>query len=419
MINNDTQKTYTISRTGRQALSLFASHIFVMVLSVGIGALHTRILEPKDYGVLSFVMTITGFTMLFFRFGFFSSAGLLLANEKDPTQERKLIGALTVTALIIGFCYFVFIFAFSFYVDEIFNTQVKHILRLLSPLLVFTPFQMAIPQAGKGTNKITHLALFKVMPKTIYVVIIATLFFVCLEEINILLLLLINFSCAAFGIGVMIYLFKPLFSDLKENLRKLCAKNKEYGIHLYWGQIADQGTYKLDGIFISYFVDITRLGYYSLANFMVSPLVAMSQALSTSLFKGFTKKTRVPSKVIIYNFLWLLTGVLGLVFLGRKIVEIVFTEKYLALVPFILPLSLAGFFQGMYQPFNAFLGVKGRGKWLRNISFLESSFNVVGNLFFVIYYGVIGVAYASAIAKCISFCGYMYYYNRHLRLYKK
>lgn len=414
MTNNDTQKKYAISRVGRQALSLFASHIFVMILSVATGAMHTRILEPKDYGVLSFVITITGFSMLFFRFGFFSSAGLLLASEKDPTQERKLIGALTVTALIIGLCYFVFIFAFSFYIDEIFKTEVKYILRSLAALLVFIPFQMAIPQVGKGTNKISHIALFKVMPKTIYVIIVSTLFFMYLEKIDILLLLFINYSCVALGVVVMIYLFKPLFSDLKENLRKLWAKNKEYGIHIYWGQIADQSTYKLDGIFISYFVDTTRLGYYSLANFMVSPLVAMSQALSTSLFKSFSRKTRVPSKVILYNFIWLLAGVIGLLCLGEKIVGIVFTEKYMALVPFILPLSLAGFFQGMYQPLHMFLSSQGKGEWLRNISFIESLFNVVGNLVFILYWGVWGVAVASAIAKFISYCSHCYYYKKYL-----
>lgn len=403
------------TKTGRQTFSLFSAKIFVIFLGIVTATLHTRILGPVDYGVLSFFVTITGFTVLFFRFGLFSSGGLLLAQTKGIKKERELIGILLLITLLLGFSYALFIFISSFFIDNIFNTNINNILKIVSPILIILPFQFLITAIGQGTNKIKHIAWFNVIPKTLYVIGILAILALNLIKINVSSLILLNLFTIIVGVGIITYSFKPLFSNLKENLKKIWSKNKEYGIHLYWGQIADQSTYKLDGIFISYFVNIIQLGFYTLAIAITSPMTMLSQSLSMSLFKGFVNKDKIPKKVIYYNFLWLLISVVGLVILGKFIVSLLFTDKFLPVVPLILPLALAGFFQGMYQPYNMFLAAQGKGKWLRNISFIEAMFNIFGNLFFVIYFGVIGIAFASFIAKLLSFGSHMYYYKKYLR----
>ncbi len=73
--------------------------------------------------------------------------------------------------------------------------------------------------------------------------------------------------------------FKPSYRNLGENIKKIWKKNKAYGIHLYFGQIANQSTYKLDGIFISYFVSTVQLGFYKLANTLTTPMVLLSQSI--------------------------------------------------------------------------------------------------------------------------------------------
>lgn len=408
-------RLYASSKAGKQTLVLYSSHIALIFLGFIICSLNGRILGTDNYGIYAFLLTITAFSVLFFRFGFFSSGGLLLAQARDDVKERELIGALIVVALLVGVSYSLFIFGLSFFVDRIFATNVKHILQILSPVLILLPFQMLIPQIGKGANKIKRLAYFNILPKSLYVATILCLLALMTTGINVVVLIFLHFICVAFGVAVIIYSFKPSFNHLRGNIRKLWQKNREYGIHVYAGQIADGSTYKLDGIFISYFVNTTQLGFYSLATAITSPMAMLSQSLSMSLFKGFAEKEGIPRKVIQLNFLWLLTCVVGLVVFGRLIVVLLLTEKFLPVVRLILPLALAGFFRGMYQPYNMFLEAKGEGKWLRNIAFIEAGFNVVGNLFFVIYLGVIGVAIASFIAKLISFGSHYYYYRKYLR----
>ncbi len=146
------------SKIARKTLFLYSSQILVMLLGIVTVTLNTRILGPEKYGILSFFMTIVGFSLLFFRFGFFSSGGVLLAQEKKEEKEKEIIGSLTVIGFLIGLSFAIFIFFFSFLVDNIFNTKVKLIFQLFSPLLIVLPFQMLIIQIGRGTNKIEKLS---------------------------------------------------------------------------------------------------------------------------------------------------------------------------------------------------------------------------------------------------------------------
>jgi len=403
-------KGYAFSKTARQTVTLYTSQILLIVLAIVTSSLNTRILGPKDYGVLAFFGTVTGFSVLFFRFGLFSAGGLLLAQEKEEDKERKLIGALVLIGFAVGLSFALFIFISSFFVDQIFHTNIRYILRIFSPLLIVLPFSLLIPQIGRGTNKITNLACFNVIPKVLYVAVLLVL--INLVHLSITTLILLNLLATIIAVATVVYSFKPSLVDLRESFRKIWSKTKEYGVHLYWGQITNQSTYKLDGIFITYFVNTTQLGFYSLANAITSPIAMLSQSVSISMFKDFASKEQIPRRVFQLNFLWLSACMIGLVLIGRFIVVFLFTERFLPVVPLILPLAIAGFFHGMYQPY-AFLAAKGKGKWIKNVASAEASFNVVGNLLLVYMYGAMGAAVASAIAKLIHFLGLTYYYLQY------
>ena len=403
-------RNYAFSRTAKQTVILYSSQILLILLGIVMSSLNTRILGPKGYGVLAFFGTVTGFSVLFFRFGLFSAGGLLLAQETEEYKEKKLIGALMLIGLGVGLIFSLFIFASSFFIDRTFHTNVDHILRILSPLVVVMPFQLLIPQIGRGTNKIAHLALFNILPKVLYIGGLLTMLFYFLH-VNVAMLITLNLIATIIAVAVIIYSFRPSFQNLRFNFRRIWKKEKEYGIHLYWGQIADQSTYKLDGIFISYFVNTTQLGFYSLANALASPLAMLSQSLSTSMFKGFASKERIPRRIIQLNFLWLLAGVIGLVVLGRYIVVWLFTDKFLPVVPLILPLALAGFFRGMYQPYNMFLVARGFGK-AAYVAVVVAPINIAGNLLLIPKYGAMGAAIASAVSMAAQYLWFIFFYYR-------
>ena len=414
MINNiinDFKKSLK-GKTARQTIILYSAQILALFLGIFSSVINTRILGPEGYGILAFFLAITSFTVLFFRFGFFSAGGLLIAQAKEERTERELIGASVIAAFFIGVAYSFFILLLSFFIDDIFHTNIGWILRYASFILVILPTSHLVYQIGRGTNKIEKMSFFNVIPKVVYIV--GALMLLKIIQIEPFHFILLNVFSTFIGVIVVIYLFHPLFSNIRKNLNEIWKKTKGYGFHIYSGQIADETTYELDSIFITYFVTTTQLGFYSLANRITSPMVGLSNALSTSLFKRFVDVDRIPRKVIYYNFLWLAACVAGLTIFGTFIVNLLFTEKFLPVVPLILPLALAAFFRGMYQPYT-FLAAKGKGEWIRNISFAQASFNVVGNFALIYMYGAMGAAVASAIACFISYIFHVYYYRKWMK----
>ena len=392
---------------------LFASSIFFIIVSFLATTLNTRVLGPQEYGVLTFFITLTEFTALFFNFGFFHTSSILLAQAASKSDEQELTGAFLLIALLIGAGYAFFVFLLGFFVDMIFHTKINPLLQWFSPFLIVLPMQNLFPQLYRGTNNIKFLAYFKIMPETFYVICVLSLVILHLTA-QIHIPLLISLSLLAIGITVAshAYLLKPRFTNFKINLKKIWDKNLDYGIHVYWGQISNQPTYNLDKILITYFANTTQLGFYFLANCFVVPMVMLSNSLSTSLFKSFTQKDTIPPKVFQYNFLWLSSYLVLLLSLNHFAISVFFGEKFLPASSLIFPLAFAGFFQGMYQPY-AFLAAKEKGVWIRNVALAEGAFNIVGNFVLIYFYGAWGAAVASAIAKCITFTMLSRYYRRY------
>jgi O-antigen/teichoic acid export membrane protein len=150
----------------------------------------------------------------------------------------------------------------------------------------------------------------------------------------------------------------------------------------------------------------------------------LSRAFVNSIFKKMALKDRIPIRVFVYNALWLSFCVLFLYLFSDLIVSTLFGEKYMQVSGYILPLSIAFLFQGMYAPFT-FLVVKSKGKELRNVAYAEAMVNVIGNLLLVpdwfVFgyevggYGVLGAISASILSRFTHFVGLWYYYNKMMR----
>ncbi len=401
------------TKTAKQTGVLYGSQILAMALGLITAPIVTRILGPEKYGLLAFILTIIGFISLFFEFGFFSAGARLLAISKDKRRDQELIGTLTFITLGISLSFFLTLFIFSFFIDFIFHTLAGDILRAISVLAAIVPFQYMLQEICQGANEIKKMAIAHIMPKLWYLV--GLLIVVNFFKLDIFITLVLNLTGVLTAVSFIIWKLKPKFNKLKEHLRLIWKETKEYGFHIYIGRAVGTSTYNLDKIFISYFVNTLWVGFYNLATIITSPMVLLSQAFSTSLFKGFATRDRIPQKVILFNFIWLASCVIGLTLLGKYIVVILFSNRYLSAVPLILPLALAGFFQGMYQPYKTFLAVHRKGEWLRNMAIIFAITNIILNFILIQLFGAMGAAIATLIACIVWYILCIYYYNKLLK----
>ena len=400
------------SKTGKQTIILFGSQIAMVVIGFGIKTLQTNYLGAELYGLYAFFGSFTAFTALFFRFGFFSSLQVLLAENKNYIKEQELFGLGFIINLVIGFLYGVFIWAFSFFIDDIFTTQIGNTLRLVAPLTIIIPTRSLISAMTIGSNRVHILPIFDNVSKILFL--IALGIFAFGDSLTVYNTIVFNLLTLLLSLGIVYRQFQPSFNNIKQNFSALWEKTKKFGFNFYIGSTANQSTFKLDELTISYFIGTTVNGFYSLANVIASPMVMGSQALSNSLFKGFSHQTKIPNKVFIYNTIWLIISMLGLYLLADWVVSLLFGEDFKDVSTYAIGLSVAFFFQGLYQPFN-FLSAKSQGKAVRNVAITEAIINLAGNIILIPILGIAGAIYTSILAKFIHFIGKIYYYKKYLK----
>jgi O-antigen/teichoic acid export membrane protein len=391
---------------------LFSSQILVLIIGLGIKTIQVRALTTYEYGLLALFGTITSVIVLFFHYASFSSLKVLLANNEDKKKEKEYFGLGIIIACIFGSLFSFSLFGISFFVDDFLDVEIGKILRLLSPFCFILPFQFFISEITIGANKLKRLASFHLFSRILFIVSLFALFRG--DLLNVELIIILNLLSWLVSTIVVLFGLTPSFSNLKENLNTIKEKNKSFGISYYYGAIVNQSTFKLDELFITYFVNITQLGFYTLASIICSPMTFLSRAFVNSIFKKLALKDRIPIRVFVYNTLWLGFCILFLYLCSDFIVSTLFGEEYMQVSVYILPLSIAFLFQGMYAPFS-FLTVKSKGRELRNVAYAEAFVNVFGNILLVPTIGVLGAIYASILARFTHFVGLWYYYNKMIK----
>ena len=388
---------------------LFSTQILVLIIGLGIKTIQVRALNPQEYGLLALFGTITAVLVLFFHYASFSSLKVILANNEDKQKEKEFIGLGIQIAGILGILFSIVVFLFNFFIDNLLDVEIGNLLKILAPFCFILPFQFFISEIAIGANKLKSLSLFHLFSRLLF---ISSLFVLWKgTHLNIQLIIILNLLSWLVSTIVILISFKPIFSNRRKNIKLVKEKNRSFGFSYYLGAIVNQSTYKLDEIFITYFVNITQLGFYTLASIICSPMTFLSRAFVNSIFKKLALKDRIPMRVFVYNTLWLAFCVLFLYISADFIVNTLFGADYLKVSSYILPLSIAFLFQGMYAPFS-FLAIKSKGKELRNVAYLEASVNVIGNIILVPIYLVEGAIYASIFSRFTHFIGLWYYYNK-------
>ncbi len=365
------------------------------------------------YGEYALFISITSIALTIFRFGIFVSLQTLLANNTDQKKESELLGAGLILTLAIGLIFSFALLFLSLFINNLLNTELAYVLSSFAFLAIVLPFQNFVSAASTGTNRIRIAALFNLSPKIVFLLIL--IYWISNKELTLSKTILFNLGSTLLVLIPILIALKPKFQNLKDSIQTIWKKNKEYGIHYYVGSVFNQTTYRLDEIFIAFFHNTILVGYYSLANLICTPMILMSQSLSKSMFKRFASSDKIPKKVFQYNTAWLLIciialGILVLIFQKFNYINYNFSE----VLKYILPLSVAFFFQGLCYPYS-FLAAKSLGKEIRNVAWSEAVLNIIGNLFLIPPFGVMGAIYSSIAAKLVHFLALRFYYHKYLR----
>lgn len=404
---------FNLTKTAKQTIALYFSQIGAMFFGLLFTIINTRLLTKSEFGTLNFYIQILTFVALIFEFGYFAAGSRLIAIEKDYKKERELIGALYILGLIISLAYIFTLLIISFFVDDLFKSNVKFLILIgLIPSLAF-PFQFLIQLIFQGSNEVLKLSIYTLMPRLLYFAFIGIAYL--LSYFNLVttsLLYVLSFFIATI---VTVIISKPSLKNFNIHLKEIIRETKEYGLKVYIGRVTGMIGYQSNVLLIQYFAREIEVANYSLINFFTTPISVFSRSLCTSLFKGFANQDKIPPRVFKINFIWL-TGIsLIYILIGGFILEILFSKKYSEAIPLILPMVIANFFMGAFQPYNFFLSAKGKGDYILKIATSFSVYTILLNLILIPPFKSMGAAIATLISLTINFLTYHYYYKKTIK----
>ncbi len=165
-----------------------------------------------------------------------------------------------------------------------------------------------------------------------------------------------------------------------------------------------------DRYFISYFIGNESVGYYTVAYQMAALMllvsISINQAWMPMLYKFLSNYQE--NKKTIFNvtlYLALLYTVCGVVIylLSDLIFSLLVDEKFHSAKEYFPILLIAFVFQSYYYLFTNFLFFHKKTALLAKLTFISAIINIILNYIFIVKYGTIGVAYATAITYILYF----------------
>jgi len=375
--------------------------ILTLSQAAGIGAgllgsiINARVLGTEYFGVLSFTLALVAFSSIFFRFGFFSSTEVLLAENNDFQTSREIIGAALIIGLIIGLLFGLSIFYISSEVDIWFNVDISVTLRRLTPILVPFPLVMLALSCAKGLGEIRYAAILQGATPVLVSIGICLLFL--FNALTISRVLFLTYSSSFVVVSFIFWKLRPSLRNVWSNLCLLLRKNCKHGFPLFIGQLSDQIASQIPPIIIPIFWGPAEVGFFALANRITSLVSLLSQNLGFAYFRRFASAVSIDRRIMVVN-----TGIISIIAIVfvlciGLIISFLYGPTYAPVINVCYALLCGQVVRAAYQPINSFLNSKSRGRTIRIASIAMLISSLPCYTFFVPLFGATGAGMAVSI----------------------
>jgi O-antigen/teichoic acid export membrane protein len=385
--------------------------IIGIVLGIVVSVFNTRILGAETFGDFKFIQSVYSFFTIIISFGYVVTASKLLAEKKNESLRKELIGASVIITIVLGVIFIFTIAVFSLFQESFFATDLSKVFLFLSPLFFFVPFTQSLENVLQGENRIYELSFYRILPQILYIGAIVVLYKLNLISLDtVVLIQLLSFGFSSFFI---IYLLKPRFSNLKSAYELIFHENRKYGFQVYIGSVIGVASTQFGPIAISFFsTNNIDVGFYSLAMTITMPLVLIPTVVGTSMFKEFANRNEIPKKATKATVLISILSLIVFLIIIKPLIVFLYSVEYIEAVNLAYIVAVGQIFHGFGNYYNRFLGSKGQGKYLRNGAISVGIANIAGFILIVPFYGATGAAVTKLCSGIVFTVSMLFYYNK-------
>ena len=390
---------------GKNIIVYAISIIFQAGLSFLLISILSHSLSIKEFGDYNLYLTIVAFSLSFMVLGV--DGAINLFYHKVGKLKYKLFisnGILFILPIGLLFTLLIFLFSSSILVNK-FDLNLN-ILQYLIAIMYFQSIVQILLSYYQTQQKALNYAYLNISFLTLNFL-TAIIFIQLYQKLEYLYigLLISNFLFFVYSIFYFIQKKLLLFRFNKYIFKELFM----YGIILLPNAIGSTIFFMSDRFFISYYYDNEMVAYYSIAiqigMFILIFNNAFVKAWNPFLFsklKNFTKENQKQiQKLSIVFVLFFLTLPFILDWIKIFIFDIFFDEKLKDGLQYVFWIAVGYSFMGVFKVFSGYLFFLKKIKLISTISILSALLNLILNYYFIQYFGVIGVAYATALTMFI------------------
>lgn len=410
------------SRKFKQVLLLYLVNVVGIPIGIITSIVLTRFLGPQGYGDFLFINNIFSFSIIIFTFGLFQAGNRALVLNNDTHKAREYYGTEIVVLIGIFIVMGIALYVYGIFDNNLSDKGLQNLFFALIPFSWIILLLRYFETLFQADNRIKELAATRFLPKVGFLITAGIIYFGFSSYVGNRLVIVWIFRLLSFFVVYIIVIkrIRISFNNLNKRLREIWRYNKSFGFHVYTGSVFAVGFNVLTGVLISYFSkDNTGVGYYGLALVFAAPLALIPNVIATTHYKDFSTKIRMPRKLIFLTGFLSFTALIFIRIIVGPFIRYFYGTDFIPVINLNLLVSFGVLCHGFADFFNRFLGAHGKGKALRNSSFLIGSSLLILNLTFIPKYGETGAAYTKIFIGILYFLTMMFYYRKLVRELKQ
>ena len=206
---------------------------------------------------------------------------------------------------------------------------------------------------------------------------------------------------------------RPSFKNAKERISEIWQCNKEYGKHVYIGNLFSTAFAALIPVILSMESDTNSgVGFYSLSLTLSAPLSFIPIVIATSHYQQFANYDSIPRKILVFTIGISIVALAGLWALVGPFVSICYTKEFSPVIFLTIITSIGTLLYGLSDFFSRFLMSKGMGKLLRNSSFIVGFTTFFSSLITIPLFQATGAALTHMVAGIVYLIIIVVYYKK-------
>ena len=338
------------------------------------------------------------------------TAQIYCANKLNFNKKQVFSNVLSLIAIFSIISIPIYLFGIR-YLYEMFFSSTEY--RLIKLACILVPVEIALLVLSNTfliNRGINSFILLQLLRPVVFIILLLTAIF--LIEIDVHMILTIYMISLFIIFLVMIYmLLKAKYSFSLSLNFKVVKSLLRYGLKDHLGQIFIILNERIDLWIISYFLNISQVGIYSIA-LVATRLIQIPDAIGMNLFPVMTIEEQdrggvLSQKVLRVSIAISVIMILPLFLVAKPVINFLYGNEFLtAVIPFVILLPLT-FTNSVGKVCRAYLS----GNGLPQIASFASGVSLVVSIFFGIVFikrwGIVGAALTATTSSTI-YAGIMF-----------